>query len=141
MKRAAGPSPATVARFARLGHEVQRLSHARQFASALAAARQALQLAPGHPVVLGDMVLCRMRLGQAARALPLYEAAVRAAPDNENLLDGLAECGGHLDQMAAVRRHGTASLTLKDRQTAGIAGHPQPGTAPTVRAAGQPVRR
>lgn len=124
------PSAATVARFAALGAEVQRLSAAGAHAQALTVAQQALRLAPGHPVVMGDLALCHMRLGRPAQALPLYEAAVRAAPGNENLLDGLTECCGHLQRPADVRRHGQAALQLKHAQTAKVSGLPLPAAVP-----------
>ena len=56
------PTAAMVAQFAALGQAVRQHCDRGDFQAALPFANQALALAPGHPVVLGDLALCPMRL-------------------------------------------------------------------------------
>ena len=134
------PTAAMVAQLAALGQAVRQHCDRGDFQAALSFANQALALAPGHPVVLGDLALCRMRLGQLEPARQAYLAAVRAAPGAENVLDGLAECCGALGLTEEVRRHGHAALAAKAAQVAGRPGRPLPALGPPPFDASRPQR-
>jgi len=129
-----------VAQLAALGQAVRQGCDRGDFPAALSFATQALALAPGHPVVLGDLALCHMRLGQLEPARQAYLAAVRAAPGAENILDGLAECCGALGLADEVRKHGHAALAAKAAQVAARPGWPLPTGSPPPFDGAQPQR-
>ena len=129
-----------VAQLAALGQAVRQGCDRGDFPAALSFATQALALAPGHPVVLGDLALCHMRLGQLEPARQAYLAAVRAAPGAENILDGLAVCCGALGLADEVRKHGHAALAAKAAQVAARPGWPLPTGSPPPFDGAQPQR-
>ena len=124
------PTAAMVAQLAALGQAVRQRCDRGEFQAALPFATQALALAPGHPVVLGDLALCYMRTGQLEAARLAYLAAVTAAPGAENILDGLAECCGAMGLAEEVRRYGHAALAAKAASVADRPGSPLPAACP-----------
>jgi hypothetical protein len=132
------PSKTLQARFAALGQEVRTLCGRAEFARALTVAEQALAMAPGHPRVLGDIALCRMRLGQVDLARQAYLQSLRADPEDVNVLDGLSEACGLLGLTDETRQYGRAALTLKAAQVAGQPAWPLPDRAPPEFHASQP---
>lgn len=123
-----------------LGQQVRALNGAGDFAGALKAATQALAMAPGHPVVLADLALCHMRLGDHQRARTAYLQAVAAQPDNDNTLDGLAECCGRAGLMQEAGEHGRRALALKAAQVAAQPAWPLPAPQPPAWDASRPER-
>jgi hypothetical protein len=124
------PSPEQVAQLQALGDRVRAAVAAEDYEAALQAAHLALQMVPGHPVVLADVALCHMRCGRFAQALPAYEQAARGLPGNENIADGLTECYGRLGRGEDVAKEGRRALSLKAAQVAGAQGWPLPAGGP-----------
>ncbi len=134
------PSAAAQARLWALGQQLREFNARGDHRNALQAARQALALAPGHAKVLCDIGLCHMRLGELDRAYEAYTQAVKAAPQAENTIDGLAECCGHMGRHDEAGLHGRRALDLKAAQVAGAAGWPLPQTPPPAFSPAQPQR-
>lgn len=110
------------------------------FAQALAVAQQALARAPGHAGVLADLALAQLRLGQHEAARRSYLQALATRPDDDNLLDGLAEVCGYLGRIDEAVRHGRRSLDLKAAAVAAEAGHELPAGPPPPFDPSQPGR-
>ncbi|MBY0230768.1 MAG: tetratricopeptide repeat protein, partial [Gemmataceae bacterium] len=81
---------------------------------ALAAYREALEFAPGHPVALSNLALVHLRRGEAARAADLCRRAIAAEPGlaaaHGNLASALLQSGKPRDALASAE----AALDLVD---------------------------
>jgi tetratricopeptide (TPR) repeat protein len=62
-----------------------------QLSSAIASLRQALDTAPDHPAILGDLGRLALRMGEARMAEVLFERAYAADPSNPEAADDLAQ--------------------------------------------------
>ena len=119
---------------------------------ACALAEQALAWLPGHPQILGDVALCRMRLERLDEALAAYQQALQGLPNDANLHDGLAELHGLRGAAARragaapdvveqafslARSHGQQALALKDAASAQPVHWPLPAPTPPAPPTGE----
>ena len=106
------------------------LSALGDFAAAATALDRAYSLAPENREIVSNFGVALTRNGQQEKAIRAFLKARRLAPEDPNVLDGLARACGYSGDLAEARRYGEEALVMKDRQCTDSGGVPLPDGPP-----------